>query len=146
MDFIYKLRKLCFLFAISLILFGCSVTGNYQASADVSSSVSSSVSSEQLAINIKKDIDQNPNYQKGNGHYQAKKYTRYVNRLVEQVKQKKISEKDARNLLIKTYRQFKTKKYNFEKENMFYESPPVTPTEDSTVLIPRYIPPKPGAL
>ncbi|MFZ2315331.1 MAG: hypothetical protein WAW86_06710 [Gammaproteobacteria bacterium] len=136
MDFTSKLKKLLLLLIIPLTLSACSVSQNYQASANAKQYTTT----EQLAATIKKDIKQTSSYQNQKHHYQTKVYTRYINGLIEQVKEKKISEEDARNLLIKSYRQFNAGKYNFQEEKLLNEAPiPKEPT-------PHYIPLKPGAL
>jgi len=134
MDFTGKLKKLLLLLIIPLTLSACSVSQNYQASANAKQFTTT----EQLAVTIQRDIKQSPSYQKH--HYQTKVYTRYINGLIQQVKEKRISEEDARNLLIKSYHQFKAGKYNFPEEKLMNEAP--TPEEPT----PHYIPPKPGAL
>ncbi|MBV9575228.1 MAG: hypothetical protein JO149_01240 [Gammaproteobacteria bacterium] len=136
MDFTGKLKKLLLLLIIPLTLSACSVSQNYQASANAKQSTAT----EQLAATIKKDIKQTSSYQDQKHHYQTKVYTRYINGLLEQVKEKKISEEGARNLLIKSYRQFKAGKYHFQEEKLMNEAP------TSEEPAPHYIPRKPGAL
>src|SRR5579862_5718841 len=103
MDFTYKLRNCVLFLIISLILSACSVSQNYQASANISQLASS----EQIAFTIKKDIRLNPAYRKGENHHRAKN--------------KNISEENARNLLIKTYHQFKSGVY-YRNENLMNDS------------------------
>jgi Asp-tRNA(Asn)/Glu-tRNA(Gln) amidotransferase B subunit len=141
MDFAIKLKNLLLLLVIPLILSTCSVSQHFQASANTN--VGQRIDSKQLAETIKKDINQNFVNQSKKGCHQAKNYTKYLNGIIEQVKEKEISEEDARNLLRKTYRHFKTRTYNFQNEKLLNDSPLVIPQETS---IPYYIPPKPGAL
>jgi len=141
MDFTYKLRNCVLFLIISLILSACSVSQNYQASANISQLASS----EQIAFTIKKDIRLNPAYRKGENHHRAKKYIRYVNGIVNQVKNKNISEENARNLLIKTYHQFKSGVY-YRNENLMNDSVSPVNSQEIPEITPRYVPDKPGAL
>lgn len=138
MDFTYKLKKLMLLLIIPLTFSACSIPQNYQAT---NSNAKQFTATNQLAATIKKDIKQYSAYQNQQIRYQTKVYTRYIDGLIEHVKEKKISEEVARNLLIKSYHQFKAGKYNFQEEKLMNETP--TPKETP---IPHYIPPKPGAL
>lgn len=95
MDFMGKLKKLLILLIIPLIFSACSVSKKYQVSANVNQLTST----KQLALTIKKDITQNSAYRDEKSRYRAKIYNRYINGLIEQVKEKKISEENARNLL-----------------------------------------------
>ncbi|HVE44489.1 MAG TPA: hypothetical protein VNC84_05075 [Gammaproteobacteria bacterium] len=136
MDFIGKLKKL-FLLLITLISFSaCSVSQNYQTTT----SARQFTATEQLAVIIKKDINRNASHQNQKKHHQVKIYTKYIDGLIEQIKEKKISEEDAHNLLIKSYRQFKSEEYSPQKE-----STNKAPNSEETPTS-HYIPSKPGRL
>jgi protein involved in sex pheromone biosynthesis len=139
MDCISTLKKLLIGIALSLFLSACTSptfqTAHYAAVDQASSNT------QQIAVSIKQNIYHDPYYQTGLKSYQAKEYTKYINGLIEQVRNKKISEEDARALLFKTYQQFETGTFNFKKDHLLNESPLIAPKE-----LPLQIPEKPGAL
>jgi hypothetical protein len=139
-------KLLAWIITASIFLSACTVqTSNYKNANQAPSNV------QQIAISIKQSIVHNPQYQTGAKNHQAKEYTKYINELISQVKQKKISEDYARDTLLKTYRNFKADTFNskdfktrtpdLKKDRWLNESPSSLPEEP-----PPQIPEKPGAL